>query len=346
MARPRKQGIEYFSLDVVLDDKFDVIEAQHGIVGFGVLIKMYQRIYSEGYCYEWTEMEQLLFSNKIKVDKDIVMDIINDAIKWGIFDSDIYNKYKVLTSRGIQTRYVAVTYKRAAVEMEKGHLLIDVSDRSNIKLIEVSDIQNQDTSTDTDIPSTQSKVKESKVKESKEINVPADADDVPPAQEFRYLEDSTEYKAAVYLREQILAFNPKCKVPGHAVKDLQVWADTIRLTFERDGRTKDDMRKVIKYIFHDQQGEFWRPNVQSPASLRRNWDTIYGQMLQADKSKQTKQPSVKPTTFNSGAQDREWNFEELAALEDERMKRNLEDVDGLDNEELKRRLRVVDGGIA
>ena len=61
--------------------------------------------------------------------------------------------------------------------------------------------------------------------------------------------------------------------------------------------------------------------------------------------KSEKNGFVKRTAFNS-VQDREWNFEELAALEDERMKRNFEDVDGLDNEELKRRLRVVDGGIA
>lgn len=340
MARPRKQGIEYFSLDVVMDDKFDVIEAQHGIVGFGVLIKMYQKIYSEGYYYEWTEREQLLFSSKIKVDKDIVMDIINDALKWGIFDLDVYEAHEVLTSKGIQSRYVAVTYKRAAVEMEKGHLLIDVSDRSNITLTGVSDIQNPDTTIDTDIPSTQSKVKVKESKVKKEINVPADAEDCPLEPKYRYLEDSTEYKAAVYLRQQILDFNPKCKVPADTVKALQSWADTIRLTLEVDKRTKDDLRKVIKYIFQG-QGEFWRPNVQSPTGLRRNWDTIYGQMIQDNKP--GKKKGAKRTAFNS-AHDRDWNFEELATLENERMKRMLDGMD--DNEQLNRRLRVVEGGTA
>lgn len=165
MARPRKQGVDYFPLDITLDDKFHLIEAQHGIIGFGVLIKMYQRIYSEGYCYTWTEREQLLFSSLISVDISKVIDIINDAIKWDIFDLGIYNKYNVLTSKGIQSRYVAITYKRASVEMEKRYLLIDVSDKSNISLTDVSDIQNKDTSIDMDSSGTQSKVKYSKVKD-------------------------------------------------------------------------------------------------------------------------------------------------------------------------------------
>jgi hypothetical protein len=58
MARPKKQGLEYFPLDVTMDDKVQLIEAKHGIIGFGILIKMYQKIYSEGYYYSWEEEQQ------------------------------------------------------------------------------------------------------------------------------------------------------------------------------------------------------------------------------------------------------------------------------------------------
>ena len=44
MARPFKSGIDYFPLDVLPDDKFEILESEHGIKGFGVLIKLYQKV--------------------------------------------------------------------------------------------------------------------------------------------------------------------------------------------------------------------------------------------------------------------------------------------------------------
>lgn len=86
MARPTKQGLDYFPLDVEMDDDFDLIEAEYGIVGFGVLIKLYQKIYLEGYYYPWTEKELLLFSKRVSVDRNTVASIVSDSIKWGIFN--------------------------------------------------------------------------------------------------------------------------------------------------------------------------------------------------------------------------------------------------------------------
>jgi DnaD/phage-associated family protein len=75
----------------------------------------------------------------------------------------MYEKYRILTSKGIQERYVQATYKRTRIEMDTRYLLIDVSDRKNIILIQVSDVKNSDTSNIDTSESTQSKVKESKV---------------------------------------------------------------------------------------------------------------------------------------------------------------------------------------
>ena len=40
-----KSGLEYFPLDVVLDDKFELIEAEFGLTGFAVIVKLFQKIY-------------------------------------------------------------------------------------------------------------------------------------------------------------------------------------------------------------------------------------------------------------------------------------------------------------
>lgn len=167
MARPTKQGLDYFPLDVQLDDKFHIIEAEHGLEGFAIVIKLLQKIYSEGYYYEWDEMQQILFSKSVSVDRNRVVSVVNDCIKWKLFDEEMYKKHRILTSRGIQRRFVQAIYKRTNVEMIEEYLLIDVSDRKNVTVISVSDVRNSDTTIVSDDNNPQSKVKKSKVKESK-----------------------------------------------------------------------------------------------------------------------------------------------------------------------------------
>src|SRR5690606_29474052 len=91
----------------------------------------------------------------------------NDCIKWKLFDEEMYEKYRILTSRGIQRRFVQAIYKRTNVEMIEEYLLIDVSDRKNVTVISISDAGNSDTTIVSDGNNSQSKVKKSKVKKSK-----------------------------------------------------------------------------------------------------------------------------------------------------------------------------------
>jgi len=163
LARPQKEGLDYFPLDTDMDlqdDKIQLLEAKYGIIGFGVLIKLLMKIYSEGYYYTWGEKESLLLSKRVNVDVNKVDEIVADLVKWGMFDSQIFKKYKVLTSNGIQKRYWEVAKRRNAVTIIKQYWLYDVDNillNANINLINV------------DI-GTQSKVKNSKEKNSKEKN--------------------------------------------------------------------------------------------------------------------------------------------------------------------------------
>ena len=62
MARPIKKGLSYFSLDCDTDSKIEYIEAIHGLEGFAVVIKLWQRIYKEeGYYLTWNKKSKLLF---------------------------------------------------------------------------------------------------------------------------------------------------------------------------------------------------------------------------------------------------------------------------------------------
>lgn len=127
MARPQKEGLDYFPLDVDMDqdDKIALIEARYGLIGFGVVIRLFMKIYKNSYFYEWTEKEQLLFARRVNVDINVINEIINDCLKWGIFDKSIYEKHKVLTSRGIQRRYLKAVDRRQRVQISSAYFLLD-----------------------------------------------------------------------------------------------------------------------------------------------------------------------------------------------------------------------------
>jgi len=127
MARPIKQGLDYFPMDVTTDDKFELIEAKHGLIGFGIIIKLFQRIYKEGYYLKWNEEIALIFKKKINVDINLLNVVINDAIAYNILDKSCFNKYKILTSAGIQKRYFAACERRTGIEITKKYIIVDIN---------------------------------------------------------------------------------------------------------------------------------------------------------------------------------------------------------------------------
>ena len=66
----------------------------------------------------------LLFGKNVGLGGDAVSEIVRAAIKRGIFDSELYDKYQILTSRGIQERYFEAVSRRKEVEVRKEYLLI------------------------------------------------------------------------------------------------------------------------------------------------------------------------------------------------------------------------------
>lgn len=127
MARPIKQGLDYFPMDVTTDDKFELIEAKHGLVGFGIIIKLFQQIYKEGYYLKWNEEIALIFKKKINVDINLLNAVINDIIEYNILSKSCFNKYKILTSAGIQKRYFAACERRTGIEIIKKYIIVDIN---------------------------------------------------------------------------------------------------------------------------------------------------------------------------------------------------------------------------
>ena len=135
MARPIKQGLDYFPLDVNLDDKIELLEAECGLQGFAIIIKLFQKIYNQGYFINWTEDDQLLFAKKINTDLTTVNSVIMIALKREIFNKEMYENYRILTSKGIQRRFFEICkqLKRKGVEVNPKYLLIKIDGVNNQK---------------------------------------------------------------------------------------------------------------------------------------------------------------------------------------------------------------------
>jgi len=123
MARANKQGIEYFPLNVKLDNKFKFLQAKHGLEGFAVAIKLLQLVYSEGYWANFGEDEMFMFASNNKIDNDHFRKILDTCLDKDIFSDDLFKKYHILTSHGIQKQYKEVVKRRKDVEIVDDYLL-------------------------------------------------------------------------------------------------------------------------------------------------------------------------------------------------------------------------------
>lgn len=160
-----KQGLDYVCLDVALDEKFDLIEAEFGLTGFAVVVKLYQRIYGgEGYYCEWNKEVALLFASKVHVGVNAVSEIVSASIRRGIFDREMFEKHGILTSTGIQKRCFKAVSRRKSFEIDKRYLLVNYA--NFLKNVDIS-FKNVNISTENVGTLEHSTVKDSTVQYSK-----------------------------------------------------------------------------------------------------------------------------------------------------------------------------------
>nr|DAN79863.1 MAG TPA: protein of unknown function (DUF4373) [Caudoviricetes sp.] len=164
MARPKAKGVEYFPLDVgfLSDLKIRKIMLSCGASSIAVLIYIFAAIYKdEGYFINVKDDDIALIALDTNLDTDYVKKVINRACEVGLFSFRIYDNFRVLTSEGIQNRYLKITERRKSVKINADINLVNVDMMYTETRVNVAE-------TPVNVyKSTQSKVKERKVKESK-----------------------------------------------------------------------------------------------------------------------------------------------------------------------------------
>lgn len=116
-GRKRKYGIDFsgWDVDVFDDPKIEQLIDRMGLDGFVVFFCVCQRIYAgDGYYMPWSQEMAPGIKKALGgcVDSRFVMDVVDMCLDLGLFLSDTFAQYGVLTSRAIQRNYAAVLARR------------------------------------------------------------------------------------------------------------------------------------------------------------------------------------------------------------------------------------------
>lgn len=176
LARPRKDGVDYFPFDVDFfsDSKVKIVRSRYGSDGVEVYIYLLCEIYRDkGYYLQCNEDTDCLIASDLGMSIDKVGQIKAYLLGRSLFDNTLFRSAEVLSSRGIQRRFQQAVKGRAVknpVIVRKDLWLLDESEtESFIKVRHKNDSSenNPDNSENNDGCSKKNTINQSKVNKSK-----------------------------------------------------------------------------------------------------------------------------------------------------------------------------------
>lgn len=131
MARPRKEGLDYFPLDVgfIEDIKVRKLLRKYDASSIAVLIYLLSFIYRDkGYYMDVDENIYFIISDTLKISESQVESIVQYLLEIDFFNKNMFELYGILTSKSIQVRYVKATERRMFSDIEEKFRLFDMND--------------------------------------------------------------------------------------------------------------------------------------------------------------------------------------------------------------------------
>ena len=174
MARHKKRGIEYFSLDCNFfsNRKIKILKSRYGADGITIFIYLLCEIYKNGYYIIVDDDFYYIMSDDLNMNSDKVKQVLTFLLERSMFDKQLFQSDAVLTSAGIQERFqlaVKTRAKKNPIKVDRFWLLNEEETEPFIKVTHFEDNSenNTDNSKKNNDNSREESLKESKVKESK-----------------------------------------------------------------------------------------------------------------------------------------------------------------------------------
>lgn len=145
-GRPTKQGIDYFPMNVgfFTDVKIRKISRACGSQSTSILICLLCNIYKdEGYYILWDEDLPFVIADTVGVSEGAVKEVLIKSLQVGFFDQELYEKYKILTSSGIQKRFLLATYQRKETTIIPEYLINCANNSINCTINSINHSDNE-----------------------------------------------------------------------------------------------------------------------------------------------------------------------------------------------------------
>ncbi|MBR7072060.1 MAG: DUF4373 domain-containing protein [Eubacterium sp.] len=186
MARPIKDGVDYFPMDTDFynDDKVRLLRAEFGAKGMYVLNFLLCEVYGKnGYFINWDKNRCFLVSDGAGCgcSPEYISEFISGCLRCSFFDERVFNAFGVLTSAGIQRRYIRMFNSRDEIRIIEEYWLLDIKSKNDVpagvlnKLTfkKVNCTENPDKTTENPDKTTENPQKEKESKKKTEgTNVP------------------------------------------------------------------------------------------------------------------------------------------------------------------------------
>lgn len=137
MARPLRDGVDYFPFDVGMlrDPKVKLIKGEFGALGVLVLLTVMSSAYEEnGYFKEWSDDVCILVADEVGCGCNFgtVAEIVKGCVRRSLFDEGVLNAFGVLTSAGIQRRFLRAASQRDDIQIFQEYWLLDIDNRKDV----------------------------------------------------------------------------------------------------------------------------------------------------------------------------------------------------------------------
>ena len=276
MAGKAKKKLDYagWSVDIFDNDtKIDKLLDAQGWTGFAVYFYLCQRAFgSEGYFYRWGFDDCASTARKMGcgIGSGTVQEAVGYCLQIGLFHKGLFEKWGVLTSKGIQRSYWVVASNRRDKTVYKELWLLQNEECKGVIFVpifsEMSGTNDHPQAANGNMSAANDTVvKESKVKgNNKSIVAPQnEAAPFPP--------NSFEMECVDRLIRSVLDQMPGARIPK-TEEAKQKWAKEIERMERIDKRSREEIRQALDYAITDQ---FWRSNIRSTSKFREKFETLY-----------------------------------------------------------------------
>lgn len=110
MGRNKKEGLDYFpfEVDFFTDIKVRKLIKYQGGKAVTVYALLLCFIYKSGYYLRWDQELPFIVSEQTGFEEVYILEVIKSCLTLGLFSKELYESNQILTSKGIQDRYIYI----------------------------------------------------------------------------------------------------------------------------------------------------------------------------------------------------------------------------------------------